>query len=93
MRPVYVDGPLEGGDLSMPDDLAVVYDLPGARAPEPQGTYRFFPYRFAGGGKVVTVTIGYCGAEPDAEAVARALLKPEIFERAEVCDMTGDLAR
>jgi hypothetical protein len=99
LRPVYTDGPLEGQqfDTDSYGVQAVEYDAEDtAGFPFAEShivTYQFKQFGFHMGGKSVVVWLGWCRGEPDAETVAKALLKPEIFERAEVRDMPKDLAR
>jgi hypothetical protein len=94
-RPVYVDGPLEGEEFSLPDDFPVVYahDADGTSVLETrnQVAYQFLPFVFTMGGKAVRVQLGYCGDYPDADAVAKALFRPEVFERTEVINLPPDL--
>jgi hypothetical protein len=96
IRPVYTDGPLEGKQFDT--DLHAVQatecdeDAPGLAFPKLHVvTYHFQQFGFHMGGKSVVLWLGWCHTKPDAETVARALLKPEIFERAEVRDMPRDL--
>lgn len=98
LRPVYTDGPLEGQqfDTDSYGVQAIEYDehptglaFTGPRAV----TYQFQQFSFHMGDMSIVVWLGWCHGKPDAETVARALLKPEIFERAEVRDMPKDLTR
>jgi hypothetical protein len=106
MRPVYVDGPLKGQRFDTDDTFVRAPDCSGLEArslaagttpptsPLPVATYQFRKFGFHAGGKAVLVDIGWCSpAEPDAEAIARALFKPEVMERADVSAMAKDLTR
>jgi hypothetical protein len=105
IRPVYVDGPLEGQRFDTDsysvqaveyDVQAVEYDVQTTGSPFAETrtvTYQFQQFGFHMGGKAVVVWLGYCHGEPNAETVAKALLRPEIFERSEVRDMPKDLTR
>jgi hypothetical protein len=93
MRPVYIDGPLEGREFDTDDAFVRYPDVDGPGLSKEMITYQFQQLGFhMDGKKGVLVWIGWCSpGKPDTEAVARALLKPEVFERADVRDMQRDL--
>jgi hypothetical protein len=98
IRPVYVDGPLEGQEFDTDSAFVNAVKYPndsGFPLADPaMVTYQVREFGFHVGGKAVLVWIGWCSPdEPDAETVARALFKPEVFERAEARDMPKDLTR
>lgn len=100
IRPVYVDGPLEGREFDSDSAFVQAIDTvayeDSAGSPFLHGntvTYQFRQFAFHMGGKAVRWWIGWCSpGEPDAEAVAKALFKPDVMERAEAYDMPEDLS-
>jgi hypothetical protein len=76
ISPVYLDGPLQGHEHRVE---------PGIREVTVGGApYRLRRFGFAvgGGGPQVTLWIAYCGDEPQVMDVVRALISPEVMDRA-----------
>ena len=75
-----VDGPLAGQVRATGDGPLCAVDPGDGRIV----TYYFRRFAFRSGGKCVSVWTGWCGPEPDAEAIMMALLRPELAAAAEV---------
>ena len=98
IRPVYVDGPLEGQEFDTDTsfvqaiDTVAYEDSRGSSFPDGSTvTYQFRKFGFHMGGKAVVVWVGWCSpGDPDGETVAKALFKPDVMSRAEVRDMPKD---
>jgi hypothetical protein len=95
MRPVYIDGPLEGREFDTNDAFVRYPDVDSPLLSKEMVTYQFQQFGFHKDGKKgVLVWIGWCSpGKPETEVVAKALLKPEVFDRADIRAMPEDLTR